>query len=389
MKIDTVRARLIQAYIDSHAEQLVKELHAPVKLGGENKYLQVWKVPISHLIYNIRNGRFRAELQALEKELKRTLDPTDKNDAKIIQKLLLDQNVSETEALKKDLKENSQIHPGIITFDGAVINGNRRMAVLSRLLEETSDPRFEYLKVGRLDQGVNERDLWRIEAGLQFANDFKLEYGPVNELLKLREGIETGLSPKQISHELMGRYSEKDVEERLRVLELIDTYLVNVGKPAEYHLFKQKRKVEQFISLQSNVISSLRTKGGYKPRQLQPLVDVGLSMIESGEVNYLDVRKIKAIEANPKAREALFAHFKSGNHTKAGLKKLIDGFRLAVEIVEDTKASERPEQLASKALSALESIDRNNPKLKDTSVRRILSKLAAQVDELLKASKAR
>ena len=39
---------------------------------------------------------------------------------------------------------------------------------------------------------MDERDLWRIEAGLQFAKDFRLEYGPVNELLKLKEGLERG-----------------------------------------------------------------------------------------------------------------------------------------------------------------------------------------------------
>src|SRR5207245_2353888 len=151
-------------------------------------------------------------------------------DAKVIQTLLLEQNKKETAELKESLREHGQLEEGIITFDGAVINANRRMAVLSELHQETSDPKFEFLKVARLPKNVDESDIWRIEAGLQFAKDLRLEYGPVNELLKLREGKSKGLSPKQISHFLMGRYSADDVEGRLRVLDLIDSYLEYVGK---------------------------------------------------------------------------------------------------------------------------------------------------------------
>ena len=42
----------------------------------------------------------------------------------------------------------------------------------------------------------------------QFAKDFIAPYGPVNELLKLREGQRQGLSAKEIAATLLGRFSE-------------------------------------------------------------------------------------------------------------------------------------------------------------------------------------
>src|SRR2546426_593686 len=252
MKLDTVRARQLDVYLSDPATE-VKEHKVRPELKGDVQTLSVYRVPMKLLIYNIRNGRFAAELMAKEEELHRKIDPTIEADARIIQKLLLDQNEAETSALKEDLKAHGQIEPGIITFDGAVVNANRRMAILTSLFEETCEPRFEYLMVGRLPRNVDEKDLWRIEAGLQFAKDFRLEYGPVNELLKLKEGRDRGLTEKDISRSLLGRYSVPKIKEKLEVLKLIETYLEFIEKPREYYLIQDERSVEKFNSLQSSV----------------------------------------------------------------------------------------------------------------------------------------
>src|SRR5437879_4516923 len=103
MEIDTVRAREIDIWIRDHPEMKVPELKAPIELFGSTSYFDVWKIPIRLLIYNIRNGRFAAELMAKETELKRSLDPTVPEDAKVIQALLLAQNEHETIELKESL----------------------------------------------------------------------------------------------------------------------------------------------------------------------------------------------------------------------------------------------------------------------------------------------
>jgi hypothetical protein len=109
--------------------------------------------------------------------------------------------------------------------------------------------------VARLPKGVDAKGLWRIEASLQFGRDFRLDYGQVNELLKIRAGKNSGLSDKQISVALSGRYSDKKVNEKLEILKLMDSYLYSIGKPGAYTHIQQERAGEMFNSLHDNVIS--------------------------------------------------------------------------------------------------------------------------------------
>src|SRR5258707_9068642 len=243
----------IDAYIKANPEAEEPQ-PLTINLHGAPKQRPVYKLTTALLMFNIANGRFAAEALDLEKRLKRKPDATNSDDAKMIQKLLLDQDKNETESLKTDLKINGQLDPGIITVDGAVINANRRLAILRLLHEQTGDEKYEYIRVARLPVGVNEKDLWKIEAKLQFGRDFLLEYAPINELLKIRAGVESGLTEKQISEALNHRYSPKQVSEKLRILSLIDTYLSLIGKKGEYKIVQvDLLAVEKFISLQSNV----------------------------------------------------------------------------------------------------------------------------------------
>src|SRR5437879_1162227 len=136
--------------------------------------MPVYRLPINLLAFNIRNGRFAAELKAKERDAKRALDPLDPDDAAIIAELLLHQDANATEVLKADLKKVGQTEPGIITHDGFVINGNRRMAILQELHKEEPTGRFAFLDAQILPPEIDAKDLWRIEAGIQLSRDKRL-----------------------------------------------------------------------------------------------------------------------------------------------------------------------------------------------------------------------
>ena len=70
------------------------------------------------------------EMRAWEGVNKRELNPDSVEDSAEIRKILLSLDHTDTELLKEDLKETGQMYPGVITNDGCVINGNRRMAVI-------------------------------------------------------------------------------------------------------------------------------------------------------------------------------------------------------------------------------------------------------------------
>jgi hypothetical protein len=130
MNLDTKRSKRLDAYMVDPSHE-VRDEKVRVMLAGEVHTLNVFRLPIDHLFYNIRNGRFASELLAKEEQIKRKLDAAVDTDAKIIKDLLLSQDRNETAALKQDLLLHGQIDPGIITFDGAIINANRRAAILT------------------------------------------------------------------------------------------------------------------------------------------------------------------------------------------------------------------------------------------------------------------
>jgi len=386
MKLETIREKQLDAYLasqDARDDQMLR-----LVLKGEPKHLQVYRLPIRYLIYNIRNGRFAAELLEKESQLKRKLDPGTLEDAKIIQKLLLDLNPNETEALKTDLRQNGQLDPGVITRDGAVINGNRRMAILSALHEETHDPRFEYLRVARLPKDVDEKDIWRIEAGLQFAKEFRLDYSPINELLKLKEGRDRGLSSADISRTLLGRFTPAKVEEKLSILKLIESYLSFIEKPGQYHIVQEERDVEKFNSLQANVYAPLKRQR-VKDSEIAKLLTFAFVLIHKTDLSHWDIRLLSKIAGEQSAYTELLRNHDPKRPLQESKDRLEESFATAKEIVEAQQSHKRPERLLRKALTALRGIGSDHPKLTEAPLKSLLAVLKEEMDRLLKAAKVR
>ncbi len=59
----------------------------------------------------------------------------------------------------------------------------------------------------------------------------QLDYGPINTLLKFKEGIDNGLTPIQVVRNLYGYEDEKQILEKLEILKLIVKYLKLIGEP--------------------------------------------------------------------------------------------------------------------------------------------------------------
>ena len=236
----------IDEYIENHDCEIKESV--PVIIRGEKKTLSVYKLPIDLLYYNIRNGRFAAEYRNEVKKEGGALVPEKKDDAKKIRNLLWNLNVNESKLTYQDIQQRGQWKPGIITEDGYVIDGNRRMSILSKLFQDTSDDEFKFIKVGRLPANVENTDLWKLEAGIQLGKEEIVRYGPMNELLKLEEAKSLGISNEEIAKVLYGIDDVKEIEAKLDRLNLIKKYLIHIDNPDNFKLAESK--VEHFVELQ-------------------------------------------------------------------------------------------------------------------------------------------
>ncbi len=289
MSLNTDSKIRIDKYISDHSECQLKD-GFPISLQGKKKVLTVYRLPTDLLFYNIRNGRFAAEYKELVKREGGHLRPEISEDSKKIKEMLLNLEPTETKRTYKDLKVRGQWNCGVITEDGYVIDGNRRMSIISKLYEDTGLDEWKYLEVARLEESISPEDLWTLEAGIQLGKDEIVRYGPINDLLKLREGKEAGLSEKAIVNTLYGYDKEEEIKEKLNRLELIDQYLTFVGIPEKYS--QVKNKVEHFINLQ-NIIKECKNRD-YEPEKIIKIKKTAFQLIKEG-IQHLELRKIRQI----------------------------------------------------------------------------------------------
>src|SRR5712692_740917 len=179
-------------------------------LKGKRRELDVHRIPTKHLYFNIENGRYADKMIQLKADNPGVvINPREDRWREKIHDMLKgtysgtegDQESFET--LRADILAKQQLHPGVVLADGGVLDGNRRLAVLLDLSKTERNPgRFEFFEGAILPEDVGPEDRWRIEAGLQIGRDEKLAYSPINQLLKIREGLNLFKGLKNPEHEI-------------------------------------------------------------------------------------------------------------------------------------------------------------------------------------------
>lgn len=338
------RKKLIAELVEaSEKRQDSKSGSRAIEIAGQIQRLESYRLPIDELKYNIKNGRFAAELIAKEKELGRTLDPLKRKDAEEIKQLLLEQEKEKTESLKADLMRHGQLEPGLITDEGFVINGNKRMAIFEELRSKSGDDRFDYMEFMLLPKGASPKELWRIEAGLQLSDEKRIAYGPINELLKIRQGIEVGLEVNQIAGSIYG-LKPSDVKERLAWLQIVEDYLAHTGNEGRYK--EVEGSFEHIKSLYNN-IKGLK-KRDIKGEELSEFILIEFEAIKVNASN-TQVRKIGEAkrEKFKRAWSTIRDAYKKRNLT-------LETVEDAVDLIKSEKDIKKPQKLVIKIIELLQ-----------------------------------
>lgn len=255
------RAKCIKEYIANNEGCLVSH-SMQVFQNDKIEKIKVYNLPRMLLRLNPENGRFQAELVRLKVERrlsKKTIELDPDKDRNVLLKMLRGDEPESPErktafnTLKDDIYEyaqkigtNGQQTPGLITYDGILINGNRRYAVMDELVSgskkhDAEPAKYDYLMVGILDKTATRYDLWKNEAKEQISQDLREPYDYLNGALEIKQGhkilMERGMSAKnagiEISKTLSGRTS-KDVDAYLSFLEFVDLFLDNIERTGEY-----------------------------------------------------------------------------------------------------------------------------------------------------------
>ncbi|MEG9861856.1 MAG: hypothetical protein V6Z81_05065 [Parvularculales bacterium] len=365
MAMESKHAQEIDAYIAADPD--CKKGKQRFEINGKIEFLESYALPTRLLRYNRDNGRFNLEIKEHEIKINRKLDPEDKKDVQEIKRLLLEDDAkAEAVKLKNDLRTlGEQREVAAITWDGVVINGNRRMAVIEELDADDPSGKWQKLWVAKLPRNISDSDLWKIEAGLQLSKAKVADYGPVNNLLMVRQGDEAGLSPNEIARAMYG-WTADQVEKDLERLKLIDIFLEFMGQPENYGIIKKFTLSEHFQDIQKTM-QQLKTAGLSKKLQLEELKNIfkflrgNILQKDEASFTHLQIRRIGKMLQEQGTKEALTKDFnKYPDNTPIPSDLLNDNFDNATDIAKNEADKAKPVKLIEKALVALRTIDQKN-----------------------------
>src|SRR5699024_2445586 len=217
-------------------------------LKRKTQVLNVYRIPIKHLKYNVKNGRIATFIsQYIDENGPLPEDREEFNN--IIEKFIIDSNPKAFQKTKSTIKELGQMEPAVVLSDGIVIDGNRRFTVLRQLSkEERNSAQFEYIDAVVLDRDIyNDKDIKRLELNLQHGLESKVDYNPIERLVDIYETLiaedsDTGeplFSIKEYARD--AQMKENDVKKDKEVAELLLEYLEFLHQPKKFHIARQQK----------------------------------------------------------------------------------------------------------------------------------------------------
>lgn len=192
-------------------------------------------VPIGLPLYRLANGRTQAEQRLIISE--EGLDESyfsegqENVEAQTRQHQILvdaakDGVADRVTPIIEVLEKNPQKEPLLVSPEGVVLNGNRRLAAMRELFATDAETfkRFSLIKVAVLPP-MGPREEIEIEVRLQMAPQTKLEYSWVNQGIMIQNLLREGKTTRDIS-QIMG-WQEKKVKKHLNALQEGELYLTN------------------------------------------------------------------------------------------------------------------------------------------------------------------
>lgn len=244
-------------------------------------------VPIAFPLYNLRSGRtHRAQAQYVERhELPADFfaDP-ESAESQAAQHEILLELINEAD-LAEDLAAKKQQNPVVLTYDGFVVDGNRRTAALR------DEGETENLIAVVLPKDATASEVYETELELQMARQTKAKYNWIDEALHVYWGVHDLGEP---IHAIAQRMNQKDkeIEEMLGRLTLVDLYLDWLGAPSKYHRVSADGSgaaEQSFLELYQR--ESRAQHRNLPELQRRAIRHACFSAIEQGG-GYMDVRRI-------------------------------------------------------------------------------------------------
>lgn len=210
-----------------------------MNIKGQVRHMDVYRIPIDRLYYNDKNDRIATWISKYESENGniRNLDINAYNDK--IQEYIIKSDKQKFATTKNNIKNFSQLEPGVVFIDGRVIDGNRRFTCLRKLFQDTGDQSFAYFDAVILSNEISEKEIKLMELVLQHGQEGKVDYNPIEKLVGIyRDIIKDKLfDVKEYAKSIDAK--ESDVEKSVQLAGLMEDFLEYINAPEQFYIARE------------------------------------------------------------------------------------------------------------------------------------------------------
>ena len=212
-----------------------------VEVAGKQIPLKIFHVPVDFPKYRINNGRTLSAQQEYiaDKSLdEKFFDEADyeAQSTQEIQHEILKRKIEKTDKVNiiQKFKKVPQKEPLMLTNDGFVLNGNRRLCAMrvNFYSDKNKFSNFKDIQVVALPH-LDEGQLQEIEAKLQLQTNWQQDYSWIDRAFIYANQTKLGgLSAQQIA--ARDGKKPKEINETINLIPIVNSYLDWIGKPKKY-----------------------------------------------------------------------------------------------------------------------------------------------------------
>lgn len=160
-----------------------------MNIKGQVRNMDVYRIPIDKLYYNDKNDRIATWISKYESENGNinNLDVDAYNNK--IQEYIIKSDKQKFTNTMNNIKNFSQLVPGVVFIDGRVIDGNRRFTCLRKLYQDTADQAYAYFDAVILNNEISDKEIKLMELVLQHGEEGKVDYNPIEKLVGIYRDI--------------------------------------------------------------------------------------------------------------------------------------------------------------------------------------------------------
>ena len=374
-------------------------------IKGQVRNMDVYRIPINMLYYNDKNDRIATWISKYESEMGsiNELDIDAYNNK--IQEFIIKSDKQKFTNTMNNIKNFSQLVPGVVFIDGRVIDGNRRFTCLRKLFQETGDQAYAYFDAVILNNEVSPKEIKLMELVLQHGEEGKVDYNPIEKLVGIYRDIineETKLfDVKEYAKSIDAK--ESDVEKSVQLAYLMTDFLEYINAPEQFYIAREleidgplheiyniKRRLgsdeEKWekvrIALYDNML--VKTNNQESGDITRIIRDFGKKVVENDEIfdRYFEKHEEYSRELNDKLNS-----FDEIINTEIIRKEIRENELLKEKISENLDEalySAKKNEARKKPIELLKSINDDLGKIDLTAVSRLRGEDRADFDEQLK-----